>query len=481
MILDSGFSPLESSLFFCYLCFPQADYLNERTISMTQHTNHMETMPVRSLLLRMSWPMMLSMLVQALYNLVDSMFVAQLSGEGFEALALAYPIQTLMIALCAGTAVGINAMISRRLGEKRVEDAVQVALNGYAVCAVISVLFFLFGLTASGPFIRLFSSQPNVVAYGTQYVTIVTVCAFTVSFQICSERVLQASGNSLGPMISQATGAVLNIILDPLFIFGIGPFPRLEVAGAAIATVLSQFAGMLLVFFLVWRNPNLKLHFKGFRPSLTVIRDIYTIGVPAIMVQLLGTLMTLGLNKVMAFFTTNGVFILGAYFKLQSFAFMPIYGLNNGLVPVVSYNYGAKRPDRVTQAIRFALVIAVSVMAVGATLFLLVPGLLLSFFQANPAQMADGIPALRMIGPSFLFAGACIIFSAAFQSVGAPRTSLLISLLRQVALLLPAALLLGWLAPGFLWLAFPVAEILSCTLAVLCYRRVYQTKIAFSY
>lgn len=445
---------------------------------MNAPINKMDALPVRRLLLQMSWPMMLSMLVQALYNLVDSIFVAQLSGKGFEALALAFPIQTLMIALCAGTAVGINAMISRRMGEQRTEDAVKVALNGYFAFILISIAFLVFGLTASGPFIRLFTADPQVLHYGTQYVTIVTVFSFTVGFQICSERILQASGNSIGPMISQGTGAILNIILDPLFIFGIGPFPRLEVAGAAIATVLSQMLGMLLVFFLVYRNPHLKLHFKGFRPSLRVLRDIYEIGLPAIMVQLLGTVMTLGLNKVMVFFTSTGVFILGAYFKLQSFAFMPIYGLNNGLIPVVSYNYGAKRPDRIVEAIRFALVIAVSIMAVGALCFLLFPSLLLSFFNADPQQAADGIAALRLIAPGFLFAGASIILCAVFQSVGAPRTSLLISLLRQVALLLPMALLLGLLSPNLIWLAFTLAEVLSCLLAVLCYRKVYREKIA---
>lgn len=445
---------------------------------MNQPVNKMEAMPVRPLLLQMSWPMMLSMLVQALYNLVDSIFVAQLNGEAFEALALAFPIQTMMIALCAGTAVGINAMISRRMGEQRNEDAAQVALNGYFVFILIAIIFLIFGLTASRPFMQLFSTDALVIHYGTQYITIITVCAFTVGFQICSERVLQASGNPFGPMISQGAGAILNIILDPLFIFGIGPFPRLEVAGAAIATVLSQFIGMLLVFFLVYRNPNLKLRLKGFRPSLAVLRDIYIIGFPAIVMQLLGTLMTLGLNKVMALFTTTGVFILGAYFKLQSFAFMPIYGLNNGLIPVVSYNYGAKRPDRIVEAVRFALILAVGIMALGALCCLAFPRALMACFNADPQQMADGIIALRMIAPSFLFAGGSIILCAIFQSVGAPRTSLLISLLRQVVLLLPSALLLGYFAPHLLWLSFVIAEGLSCLLAALCYRGVHKNKIA---
>jgi putative MATE family efflux protein len=440
--------------------------------------NKMAVMPVRRLLLHMSWPMMLSMLIQALYNLVDSIFVAQLSGDGFVALSLAYPVQTLMIAVCVGTGVGVNSMLSRRLGEKDQEAANAVAVNGYFVYLVCWLIFLVLGLLLARPFMTLFDSRSTVIDYGTQYLSVVTALSIGMCWQFAGERVLQASGDAVGPMIIQGIGAVINLVLDPALIFGLGPFPRLEVAGAAIATVFGQLVGMTVGLVMVRRNKVVRLHVRRFRPNAAVIRDIYRIGLPAIAMQALTTVMTMGMNKVLALFSSTGVFILGAYFKLQSFIFMPVYGLNNGLIPVVSFNYGAKSHRRITGLIHFALVIAGCIMVVGTLLLLLFPAPLLRLFEADAAVLADGVPALRMVACSFVFAGLSIIFCSSFQALGCAGMSLVISLLRQVVILIPATLLLGLWSPTLMWLSFPISEVCSCLLSFFLYRRVMRTKIS---
>lgn len=437
----------------------------------------MAALPVRPLLLRMSWPMMLSMLIQALYNLVDSVFVSRLGSEAFEALSLVYPVQMLMVAVCVGTGVGVNSMISRRLGEGRPDRASAVACNGMLLYFLTWVVFALAGLTLLRNFMWAFTSDPLTAAYGQDYLLIIVVGSFGMCWQFAGERILQASGNPVGHMIIQGVGAVFNLIFDPLLIFGIGPFPALGVKGAALATVLGQFLGMAVGLVMVQRSTVLRVRLRGFRPDRESIAEIYRIGLPAIAMQALSTVMTMGMNKILGALTGSGVFILGAYFKLQSFIFMPVFGLSNGLIPPVSFNYGAKQKTRVIGLIRFALVIAVVIMAAGTVLLLLCPGALLGFFDASPAVLAEGIPALRMIGLSFLFAGISIVLSSALQAVSAPVLSLVISLLRQIILLLPAALLLGLFRPSLVWLAFPFAEILSCLLALVFYRRVCRRKI----
>ena len=437
----------------------------------------MAVMPVRRLLLHMSWPMMLSMLIQALYNLVDSVFVAQLSEEGFVALSLAYPVQTLMIAVCVGTGVGVNAMLSRRLGVGRREAANAVAANGYFVYLVCWLVFLCLGLIFARPFIALFDSRPAVIDYGGQYLWVVTGASIGMCWQFAGERVLQASGDAVGPMVIQGIGAVINLVLDPVLIFGLGPFPRLEVAGAAIATVFGQLVGMAVGLVMVRRSKIVRMELRSFRPDGAVIRDIFRIGLPAIAMQALATVMSVGMNKVLSHFTATGVFILGAYFKLQSFIFMPVYGLNNGLIPVVSFNYGAKSPRRIRGLVRFALLIAGGIMAAGTLVLLLLPGPLLSLFQADAAVLADGAPALRLVACSFVCAGLSIIFCSSLQALGCAGLSLVISLLRQVVILLPAALLLALWRPALLWLAFPIAEGVSFLAALVLYRRVVDKKI----
>lgn len=439
----------------------------------------MAVMPVRRLLLNMAWPMMLSMLIQALYNLVDSMFVAQLSSDGFVALALVYPIQTLMIAVCVGTGVGFNALLARRLGEGRPDEANRVVANGYFVYLVCWVVFLVLGVGLAPVFMGLFApGQPQVIDYGIQYLSIVTGASVGICMQFAGERTLQATGNTVGPMVIQGIGAVINLILDPLLIFGIGPFPRMEVAGAALATVLGQVVGMVVGLCMVRRSSIVRLSFRGFRPDSAIIRTMFRVGVPAILVQALATVMNLGMNLILPLFTASGVFILGAYFKLQSFLFMPVNGLNNALIPIVSFNYGARQRCRITGVIHFALVLSAAIMAVGTVVFLAIPGPLLRLFDADAAVLAEGISALRLIALSFVCAGVSVILCAALQALGAANSSLVVSLLRQLVLLFPLALLLGALRPSLVWLAFLLSEGAACLTALLLYRRTARGRLA---
>lgn len=440
--------------------------------------NKMETMPVRRLLLNMSWPMMLSMLIQGLYNLVDSMFVAQLNGDSFVALSLVYPVQNMMIAVCLGVGVGFNTLLSRRLGEKRRAEADRVAANGYFLYLVCWLVFLVLGVGLARPFLRIFSpDSTQVVAYGTQYLSIITGASLGMCMQFAGERTLQATGNTVGPMVIQGIGAVINLILDPLLIFGVGPFPRLEVAGAAIATVLGQLTGMTVGLVMVARTPAVTLSFRAFRPCPSILAEMLRVGIPAAMVQALATVMNLGMNLILPLFTSAGVFILGAYFKLQSFLFMPLYGITNALVPIISFNYGAKHRDRITGTIRFALLLSVGIMAAGTTIMELLPGPLLAIFHADAQVLYEGIPALRIIALSFLCAGISIVLCSALQALGAANSSLAITLLRQVVFLLPAALLLGALRPNLVWVAFPAAELTACAAALVVCRNVVRRKL----
>lgn len=458
----------------------------ERKRFLEDAQNKMGSMPIRKLIIHMSWPMMLSMLIQALYNMVDSYFVARIDPDAFVALGLAYPAQTMMIAICVGTGVGVNAMLSRRLGEKRYGEANAVAMNGYFVYLLTWVVFLLFGIFFGRSFVGFFNSDPNVVSYGGQYLTIVSTLSIGVCMQFAGERVLQGVGDPIGPMIIQGIGAVINLILDPVLIFGLDPIPALGVAGAAIATVLGQLVGMAAGFFLVARNRSLPISPRGFRPSAGTIRDIYRIGGPAIVMQSLNTVMTMGMNKILGLpriverYGNSPVFVLTSYFKLQSFVFMPVFGLNNGMTPVLSYNYGAKRKKRITDGIRFALALSLGIMGAGMLLFLLFPAALMGIFGAEqePLALAMGVPALRILASSFLFAGVSIILGAAFQALGAPMYSLVLSLLRQLVLVLPLCLLLAFLAPEQVWWCVPAAEAVSCAAALLLYRRLHRQHIA---
>lgn len=457
---------------------------------MSTQENKMGVMPVNQLVLAMSWPIMLSMLVQALYNFVDGIFVSKASSDAFLALGFAFPAQSLMIAICAGTGVGVNAILARRLGEGNQKEAAEVATHSYFIYLCSYILFALFGLFLAGPFIGLFTQDPTVLQYGTDYLRIVTIGAIGMCMQFSAERILQASGNSIGPMIIQGTGALFNIIFDPLLIFGIGPFPAMGVVGAAVATIGGQMLGMILGFIMVKRNKVVVFHFRDFRLRGSIVGSIYRIGLPSIAMQSLTTVMVFGLNKFLGMLSDAHVFVLTAYFKIQSFVFMPVFGLNNGMIPIVSFNYGARKPERIRQAVRFSLKLSLVILCLGMLLFWAIPGQLLSLFQASEGAeaastaldfgdvLAVGVPALRMISLSFPLAAIAIILIGVFQALGAPLLSLLCALTRTLIVLLPAAALFTFLCPAGVWFAFPIAEGLSLILTVIFYKTLAKRRIA---
>lgn len=438
----------------------------------------MGTMPVRPLLLRMAWPMMLSMLIQALYNLVDSMFVSRLSGEAFQALSLAYPVQMFMVAVCVGAGVGLNALLSKRLGQGERTEAKSVALNGIFLYLLCYLLFLSFALFLARPFMAFFTADSAILSAGRTYLTIVTGVSVGMTMQFATERILLACGDPVGPMVIQGVGAVVNLIMDPILIFGLGPFPALGVAGAAIATVLGQWTGMAVGFLLLRRLRRFPLSPKGFRPRGDILAELCRIGIPAAAMQSLSSVMTLGLNKIMALYDPNAVFILGAYFKLQTFLIMPVSGLTNGLTPLVSFNYGARSRERILALTRFALALGAAIMAVGTILLLLIPGPLLGLFGADQAVLDSGIPALRWIAAGLIFSGLSMVLCAVFQALGAAMTSLVISLLRQVVLILPASYLLGLVQVRLIWASFPLAEVLAFLAALVLFRRIQRKRLS---
>ena len=443
--------------------------------------NKMGVQPVGRLLITMSLPVMVSMLVQALYNIVDSIFVAQLSENALRAVSLAFPVQNLIIAVGVGTGVGINSLVSRRLGEKRFEEANKAAENGVFLGVCSWIVFAILGLLFSRPFFQLYTSDPEVVQMGVDYLVVCTVFSFGCFLQLATERILQATGITIYNMVTQGTGAILNIILDPIFIFGYFGVPAMGVKGAAIATVMGQIAAMILGFvFNYYKNVEVRMNFRGFRPDGAIIRDIYRVGLPSIVMQSIATPMTMGVNKILTGLNEVAVSVFGVYFKLQSFVFMPVFGLTNGMVPIVAYNFGAKYRDRILGTIRHALCYSVGIMLVGILVFQMFPDRLLLLFDSSEDQqlLVLGIPALRIISLSFPLAGVGIVFSSVFQAVGNGILSLIMSLVRQLVVILPVAWLLArWAGLGAVWFAFPLAELLSVTLAVLMFRSLYRNLI----
>ena len=426
--------------------------------------NIMGTQPINRLLPSMAFPIMLSMLVQALYNVVDSVFVSMVSENALTSVSLAFPVQNLMIAVSVGTAVGINALLSRRLGEKNFEAANKVAENGIFVTVLSWAVFAVFA---------------EILAGGTDYMWIVTVFSLGLFMSVTMERVLQVTGKTVYQMISQMTGAVVNIILDPVFIFGWLGLPAMGVAGAAWATVIGQFCGMAVGIGINHvKNHEVRLNFRRFRPDWHSIKGIYQVGLPSIIMQSIGSVMTFGMNKILIAFTETAVSVFGVYFKLQSFVFMPVFGVTNALVPIVGYNYGARSSQRIQQATRLSLLMTTAIMALGTVIFQVAPGPLLSLFSASDTMLSIGIPALRIISVSFCFAGVAIVFSSVFQALGDGMLSLVMSAVRQLLLLLPCAFVLAKLGGlDAVWFSFLIAEVASVTLAVVFYRSLYNKKI----
>lgn len=447
--------------------------------------NKMGTMPIRKLLISMSLPMMASMLVQALYNIVDSIFVARVSEAALTAVSISFPIQNLMIAFGVGIGVGVNALLSKSLGEGDQPRAQRIALQGIFIEIICCAIFILVGIFAMDLFFRGQTADAEIIALGKDYLSICCIFSAGLFAQLIFERLLQATGRTVLSMISQCAGALINIIFDPILIFGVSwlGIPAMGVTGAAIATVFGQIVGGLVAILLnVRRNKELDFHIRGFRPDGKLCGSILYIGIPSAIMGSIGSFMTYGVNKILFAFEEVGktaAAVFGVYFKLQSFVFMPVFGLNNGMVPIVSYNYGAKRADRITQTIRLSAIYAVAIMAAGVAVVQLIPDKLLLLFDASEQMLTIGVPALRIISTCFVFAGFSIVCSSVFQALGNSIFSMVMSITRQLAVLLPAAYILAHtFGLHAVWYAFPIAEFVSLALSIVMLSHTYRKVIA---
>ena len=445
-----------------------------------QQENKMGVMPVPRLILSMSLPMMLSMLVQALYNVVDSVFVAQINENALTAVSLVFPIQNLMIAISGGVCVGVNALLSRNLGEKDFEGVNAAARNGIFLALVCYGIFAIFSTSLSGMFLRVQTEDAQIREYGTIYMQIISVCCIGVYMQMIMERLLQSTGRTFLSMITQITGAVINLCMDPILIFGLFGFPKMGVAGAALATIFGQIAAMCLGLFMnIKWNPEVNINMRKFRPSRRILGKILAVGIPTTVVQAIGSVMTFGFNKILLMFTPTATAVFGVYFKLNSFIFLPIFGLNNGMVPIIAYNYGARNKKRIIETIRLSVITAIFLMLIGLAIFMTVPGSLLSIFNASEDMLAIGIPALRIICLSFLLAGYNIIIVSVFQALGNGIYSLWVSLTRQIFVILPSAYILAVMfGLNYVWWSFPIAELVSVVMTTILFRRIYKQKIS---
>ena len=444
--------------------------------------NKMGVMPINKLVFNISLPMMISMLVQAMYNIVDSIFVAKLSENALTAVSLAFPLQTLLIAVGAGTGVGMNALLSKSLGEKNFKRANDTASNSALIFLMSGILFLILGFTIVHPFYagQIGSADPQILEYGVSYLTIVMTCSFGLFGQFLFERLLTSTGKTVYSMISQLSGAITNIILDPIMIFGLLGCPAMGVTGAAVATVIGQFVGAFVGAFCHFKyNKEISMTLKGYRPNGKIIWKIYQVGIPSIVMQSIGSVMTYCMNLILMSFSATAAAVFGVYFKLQSFFFMPVFGLNNGITSIIAYSYGARQRKRMIKTIRLSMGIAFGLLLVGFAAFEGVPGLLLSFFDASEEMLAIGVPALRTIALSFLLAWFCIIAGTVFQALGHAVFSLIVSVMRQLVVLVPAAYILAKLGGlHAVWWSFPIAELMSGLVSgvflVLIYRKVIR-------
>lgn len=455
---------------------------NEQT-EKTEHTerkeNKMGYMPVGKLVFSMSLPMIISMLVQACYNIIDSIYISRFSEDALAAVSYAFPAQNLMIGFATGVGVGVNALLSRSLGEKNYERANRSAGNGLLLSSASFLLFLLFGLFGARWFISFQTKTPAIIDYGTDYLSVCCCFSFGIFGEVLFERYMQATGRTLLTMFTQGLGAVCNIILDPVFIFGWFGLPAMGAKGAAIATVIGQIVAFVLAVILNhFKNPEVQLTKSAFRPEKTVIGQILEIGVPSILMMAVGSLMTTGMNKILNKFSDLAVTVFGVYFKLQSFAFMPVFGLNNGVIPIIAFNYGARHKKRMLSAVKIGCLAATGFMMLGLLVMQLLPAQALSLFDASEEMLEIGVPALRIISISYIFAGICIAISSVFQALGHGTYSTIVSVARQLLILLPVAWLFSLTGKlNMVWLAFPIAEIMSITVTLLLFFRLYKKVI----
>lgn len=439
-----------------------------------QKTNIMQSETIPRLLFKMSFPMMLSMLIQALYNVVDSIFVAMVSETALTAVSLAFPLQNLLISAAVGTGVGINSLLSRRLGEGKHEEANHVASTSLFLAFAMWVLFVLIGVFLTKPFLALFTKDTELLKLSTSYSRICLIVSFGCIFSITIEKLIQATGNSVQPMTMQLTGAITNIILDPVFIFVF----KLGVNGAAIATVIGQIASMLLAIIFFKKNEYISIKFKDIKPNARIIKDIFQVGLPSIIMNSIGTVMVSLINKILILFSATAVSVFGVYFKLQSFVFMPVFGLNNGVIPILGFNYGARNKKRMLDTMKLGLVVALLIMITGTICFQLFAKELLSLFSATEEMYRIGIPALRTISLCFIPASISIILIASFQATGFGLASMMVSIIRQLVVLCPCVLLLSRLIGiNGVWYSFAIAEIFGLLFSVIFFIHVYNKKI----
>ena len=446
-------------------------------------TNKMGTMPVGRLLVNMATPIIIAMLVQALYNVVDSVYVSKISENAVTALSLAFPVQNLLIGFAVGIGVGVNALLSKSLGEGDQNQANRAAGNGVILALIAMVIFIIFGLVGAGPYFRMQSDVTETVQGGTEYTAICCIFSLGIFVEVLGERLLQGSGRTIYTLVTQGTGAVANIILDPIFIFGWGPVPEMGIAGAAVATVIGQWiAALLAVFFNLKFNPDIHFSLPCFKLRKEIVIPILTVGIPSIVMNSIGSVMNFGMNQILLGFkhlhgeTPAGVF--GIYFKLQSFFFMPLFGLNNATISIVAYNYGARQADRIIKTLKIAAISALAFMLLGLGVFQFLPDLLLGIFNPTDQFLSLGRDALRTISWCFPLAGVCIALGASFQALGNGIYSTIVSLCRQMIVLLPAAYLLSLSGNvSMVWWAFPIAELMSLTATTILFIRIYRQKI----
>lgn len=439
----------------------------------------MGTMPIKRLLISMSLPIMISMLVQALYNVVDSIFVAQINENALTAVSLAFPIQNLMIAIAVGTGVGINALLSRTLGEQNFKRVSDIASNSILLGFLSYILFLVFGLWFSRSYFASQTNNSEIIEYGVTYLRIICIGSLSIFLQIIFERFLQSTGKSFQTMITQGTGAIINIILDPILIFGYFGMPKMGIAGAALATVIGQVVAVILsVIFNLRDNKEISIKLKGFRPSIEVIRSIYVVGIPSIIMMSITSITTYGINSILTKFSSTAIAVFGVYYKLQSFVFMPVFGLNNGMVPIIAYNYGAKNKERITETIRLSIIYGICIMTVGLILIQVFPQNILGLFNASEEMLSIGTPALRIISLSYIFAGFSIVASSVYQALGNGLLSLINAISRQLVVLLPSAYGLSLLGNvNLIWWSYPIAEVVSLVLSIIFLRYIYNEKI----
>ncbi|MEE0294626.1 MAG: MATE family efflux transporter [Eubacterium sp.] len=455
--------------------------MSQEIATEVKEENKMGTMPVGKLIFNMSLPMMVSMLVQALYNIVDSIFVAKLSENALTAVSLAFPLQTLLIAVGAGTGVGMNALLSKSLGEKNFKKANDTAANAAVLYILSYILFLILGFSVVKPFYlsQIGNADVEIMEMGIEYLSTVMIFSFGLFTQFFFERLLTSTGRTIFSMTSQLTGAVTNIILDPILIFGLFGAPKMGVTGAAVATVIGQcVAGIVAATCNHKYNRDVKLSFKGFKPDLKIIGTIYAVGVPSIIMQSIGSIMTYCMNRILIEFSSTATAVFGVYFKLQSFFFMPVFGLNNGITPIIAYNYGAKYRKRMIHTIKLSMAVAFCLTFVGFIAFEAIPQVLLGMFNSSQQLLEIGIPALRIIGIHFLIAWFCIVAGTVFQALGKAVFSMIVSIMRQLFVLVPAAYILAKVGGlHAVWWSFPIAEVISLAVSLTFLIRIYNTII----